>query len=472
VDDEGLVVAAGRLWDETWRHVAIEQFERRLRIAKVKPGWYDAGILWQESNSHSAAVLGLADLLICAAMRMCEAERARVEAQVKVGCDYLVATQTRAADLGRPDGAMVHDLLGLQHMAMVPDAAKAAAALARAANALPEADGDRRAKYRTAAARALNWALSAEPAGGDGFVRRPHGVDEQFVPPKEHRTSDLLMLCWAAVELARGGHPGMRPRAVELARQVLARQVPREKAEDGIFGHFYTFASGTLTEKAWTHTGARHANGADNGQTFPQYVLPLVEMLRLWPEDADAPRWRQALHDYAYGFVLPACRLSPFLILPLGYYAGAGWLHFAALWHGMNAVYPLAAALALELGRLFGDGQLREIAVANLQWIAGLNAGLTAEAQALGCHMFSMDVPPGVALPVSMIRGIGRRSAGCWTTIRGSICNGFAAGDQFRLDVEPTRANDGPHALHDEDWITHAGGWLSGIARLGDAAGG
>jgi len=30
------------------------------------------------------------------------------------------------------------------------------------------------------------------------------------------------------------------------------------------------------------------------------------------------------------------------------------------------------------------------------------------------------------------------------------------------------RANDGPCTFTDEDWITHAGAWLSAVARLSD----
>jgi len=54
--------------------------------------------------------------------------------------------------------------------------------------------------------------------------------------------------------------------------------------------------------------------------------------------------------------------------------------------------------------------------------------------------------------------------------IRGSICNGFSTGEQFRFDVAATRANDGPFTFTDEDWVTHAGDWLSAMARLAPSA--
>jgi hypothetical protein len=63
-----------------------------------------------------------------------------------------------------------------------------------------------------------------------------------------------------------------------------------------------------------------------------------------------------------------------------------------------------------------------------------------------------------------MIYGVGRRYAGSWRTIRGSICNGFSRGQQFHFDVEPQLSEDRPEAFTDEDWITHGGAWLAALA--------
>jgi len=46
------------------------------------------------------------------------------------------------------------------------------------------------------------------------------------------------------------------------------------------------------------------------------------------------------------------------------------------------------------------------------------------------------------------------------------ICNGFSTGEQFRDDLEPTRENDGPYSLTDEDWMPHSAGWMTGLSRL------
>ncbi len=463
---EGLTVGPRTLWAQTARLGAIDMLERRGRLAKAKVGWQDAGAMWQEANSHASMLVGLCDVLRLAGERLSDDDRRRVERQVISGGDYLARCQDKAAELGLGDGPISHDLLGHEQVILASDAAKAALAWAQAALALSDAHADKRSEYIDRSERAQRWlATDARPVGDRGFHAHAHGLPEGFVVPDDQfLTHDLLTMMWAACELARAGRPAWKDRAVELAGQILRRQVPRGSAEDGLFGHFYSFQAGPVTDKAWSHN-LEGSFGADVGGTFPFYLVGLIEMLRDWPDHPHAPQWQQALKDFAYGFFLPACRRSPFGIIPMGTFGAEGLLWFSGLWHGMNAVYGLSAAQALELERHFSDGAFREIAIGNLQWIAGLNAGITASSL-FAAHMFSMDVPDGVALPASMMVGVGRRWAGNWMNIRGSICNGFSTGDQFRFDVPPRRETDGPHAFTDEDWIPHTAGWLSGIVRL------
>ena len=203
----------------------------------------------------------------------------------------------------------------------------------------------------------------------------------------------------------------------------------------------------------------------DVGGHFPHYILPLIKMYSEWHDHPQAATWFRAIDDFAYGYFLPACAANPFYLLPLGYFQGQGLLSFAGLWHGMNGAYGLAAALAVELANFFKDNSFFEIAVGNLQWIAGLNAGVTKDSL-FASVIYSADIPEHAAVPCSLIHGVGTNFAGSWLNLRGAICNGFSVGDQFKFDEAATKDNDGPHAFTDEDWITHSGGWLSGIARL------
>lgn len=64
------------------------------------------------------------------------------------------------------------------------------------------------------------------------------------------------------------------------------------------------------------------------------------------------------------------------------------------------------------------------------------------------------------------VYNIGRRFIGCWTTISGSVCNGFGVDDQFHFDTIPTKAGDRPRYLHDEECLTNTCGWLSALTHL------
>ena len=191
-------------------------------------------------------------------------------------------------------------------------------------------------------------------------------------------------------------------------------------------------------------------------------------MYRLWPNDENAENWKKMLTDFSEGYLKPACNANPFKLVPLGIYGEEGPIWFCGTFHGSNAIYGFTAALALELSDLLGDDTLKEIAYGNLQWVAGLNGGITKEGVKKGCVIFSTDVPDGVALPASMICGVGERWAGTWFQTRGVICNGFSVGEQFKYDTETKKENDGPFSLTDEDWIPHSAGWITGLIRLNE----
>jgi hypothetical protein len=178
------------------------------------------------------------------------------------------------------------------------------------------------------------------------------------------------------------------------------------------------------------------------------------------------------LHDFAYGYFLPACSANPFYLLPQGYYVcptNEGIIDFGGVWHARNGSYGHAAALAFEFERIFNDPQFRKISAGNMQWIAGLNAGITNK-------QFKVPRSPGenppyggwqlagdTAYPVSQIVKVGDRWFGGWSGIAGTISNGFSADTQFQISA-PLASTDGPNFFTDEDWIVHSGGWLSAIA--------
>lgn len=466
-----LIVKAGVFWDSTVEIMSTEMLEIRACLAKYDCGWYDAGTDWQESNTQSAMVLGLCDLLEFSADKLSSSLTQRIYGQVVHGCDYLVQSQLKAKELGHPEGSLSHDILGHPNEILPADGLKAVVAWRRAARLLPDGFDSKRSAFNAAADQALLWLEGAQPMGDRGFCRRQRGLaPDAEIPADEWMTRDLLTMAWAAVETFRGARCEFKAKAVELARQVMARQISKEAAEAGsslaLYGHFREFDSAPHSEKAWSHSIYGGQFGADAGGAFPHYLIPLVEMIKLWPEHEDAAKWRECLVNFAEGYLIPACNANPFQLAPYGVCDEEGLIWFAGPWHGFNCVYAYTAVLALELAELLDKPELRVIANANLQWIAGLNAGITADAIQLGCVLYREDLASDVAVPVSMIHRIGNRTAGTWLATRGVICNGFATGEQFKFDTDPTRAADSPHSFTDEDWINHNAAWLSAMARL------
>lgn len=469
------------LWHSTVKTVAIEQFERRAEQARFGNGWKDCGADMREVGSHTGALIGLLDLLNLGLEWLGREDGLRLARQIMHGCDYLVLCQQRAADLGWPPGSVVHEIPN--HPVLIPqDQGQFVVALAKASRYIYELDRQRGLDYLKRAAAAYEFLTrQCQPATLPHFSAQLHGAPQGYLPSPLTReglpplpagegpgvretgfmTGDLLMMVWGAVELAKSGKPEYLNEAIRRAEQLLSRQVRPEAPEGEFYGHFYTFDDHLFTEKAFTH----HHIGHDTSLMFNHYLVPLLDLCDLLPEHPDQPRWRQAVHDFAYGYFLPACRKNPFYLLPQGYYAEQGLLSFCGPWHGFNVCYGYAAAQAIRFELAFGDPAFRLIAVGNLQWIAGLNAGLTSDSFE-GSVMWREQLPEGTAIPYSFIEGIGANSVKTWSRIPGSIGNGLCTNRQFHMEVKPTIENDIPCRYSDEDWIPHAGGFLSGLAHL------
>jgi hypothetical protein len=470
--DSGLQVSKNILWEKTIEYASVDMLERRVHFTGVGAGWQDAGTLWVESPAQSAMVISLEELLELKKDTFDTPFQERIYTQIAVGCDYLVMTQNKAEELGFPKGSMSHDIKGHEKDILPHDAMKAVVALTKAVQLLPEKFADKKYKYVEAAKRAFQWLVtSAKPMGEYGYVKMQRGLPADAVIPKdEWLTRDLLMMCRASLEMLKLGDQEAKELAIDYGNKVMARQISKENAESGFYGHFYEFVSMKHSEPSWCHGIVPGKNGvefgADMGGIYPNYLMPLIDLLKLWPDHSDAAKWKETLHNFATNYLIPACEQNPFYLVPQGIFGDEGAIWFCGTFHGTSAIYGYTAALALELSTIFNEPKLKEIAYGNLQWLAGLNAGISRENLKLGCVVFSTDVPEGAALPASMMCGVGNRWAGTWFQTRGVICNGFSTGEQFKYDVEPKKINDGPFSLTDEDWIPHSAGWLTGLMRL------
>jgi hypothetical protein len=466
--DKGLKVVKNLLWDRTLPLASVDMLERRVHFTKVGAGWQDAGTLWVESPAQSAMTIALEELLEKTPGRLDQAMTDRIYKQITVGCNYLVMLREKAEAMGYDRGAMTHDLHGHEKDILPQDAVKAVVALYRASRLLPDTFKKEKNSYRETAGLTFNWLTkTAKPLGDLGLSRFQRGLPEDTViPDDEWQTRDLVTLCWAALEKWKTeGSEVVKEQCAAFARQILERQITEQQAENGFFGHFLEYPGMKHSEKAWAHGIVNNQFGADIGQIYPNYLMPLIEMVILWPDHPDAEKWKTSLKLFVHGYLIPACRKNPFLIIPLGIFGEEGPVWFCGTFHGTNTIYGYTAALALELAKLLDEPRLRDIAYGNLQWLAGLNGGITRE-NLKACVIFSTDVPEHVALPASMMCGVGDCWAGTWFATRGVICNGFSTGKQFVYDVEPKKANDGPFSLTDEDWIPHSAGWLTALVRM------
>ncbi|MFW5822279.1 MAG: hypothetical protein ACOCU7_02720 [Tangfeifania sp.] len=470
--DSGLIVKKNILWDSTIEWSSVDMLERRRHFTKVGAGWQDAGTLWVESPAQSAMIIALEELLEKTPGRFDEKFTERIHKQITVGCDYLVMTQEKAQELGFPHGSMSHDIIGHERDILPHDAMKAVIALAKAVQLLPDDYSEERRKYEKTAKLAYHWLLnSATPMGEYGYLKMQRGLpDDAKIPDDEWPTRDLVLMAGASQEMNKLKVAGAEKAAFDYARKVMERQIPKSEQMEGFYGHFYEFGSMNHAEPSWVHGIVPGDNGTqfgtDMGGVYPNYLVPLIHLLKEYPNHEDAEKWEKTLTDFTYGYLIPGCEKNPFLLVPQGIFKGEGAIWFCGTFHGTNAVYGYTAALALELAELLNEPKLKNIAYGNLQWLAGLNAGITKENVKEGCVVFSTDVPEGAALPASMICHIGSRWAGTWFQTRGVICNGFSTGKQFVYDVPPKKENDGPFSFTDEDWIPHSAGWLTGLMRL------
>ncbi len=310
---EELKIGKHILWHESVETVALTQFERRAELARNGLGWKDCGSDWREVNSHASTIIGLSDLLNIGYEWLGRENAERLMNQIIQGCDYLCLCQQRAADLGFPDGALVHEIPN--HPVVIPqDQGQAVVALSKAARLVYEVDRESGMMYLDAAASAYDFLIHrCKPAELGNFSPLNHGGPEGY-QPKGFMTGDLLMMAWGGVELYASGCQVYKNDAIAIMDKVLARQLPEIEAEDGLYGHFYTFDDRAFTEKAFIH----HHVGHDTGGMFGHYLLPLFRMAEVWAQDPKVGVWREALKQYAYGYFLPACQRNPFNLLPMG----------------------------------------------------------------------------------------------------------------------------------------------------------
>ncbi|BDD01933.1 hypothetical protein [Persicobacter psychrovividus] len=451
------------LWDDTYNYCSVDMLQRRFHFTGLQMGWQDAGTKWAESPAQSSMLMGLLNMYLNGSELYDEEFKKALAEQIIVGADYMVATADYAAEKGYAEGSFVHDLLENKEVVLPNDASKAVLSLIQTYQALP----DYAEKKNLKSYILKGWEyLRSTTSPQFGFSTVQRGIDADILPPEgEWPTRELFNFVAIIVEGDKNKLISKQGVSTYL-KQLRDRQLKAENAVQGIYGVFKEFDSTDHLESMWVHSILDHVYGVDSGGLIPPRILDLLQIVNGDFSEEDKQLAEEIIHDFAYGFLIPAARQNPFSLLPNTVKLNGDCVWFAGPFHGMNSIYGYLAETCFALSKHYREEEFEQIAYGNLQWIAGLNSGLTQEAQDVGCVVCSANQPRNTAIPVGMICGIGNRTFGTWFQSRGVITSGFSVGAPFVLDVMATKENDRPQSFTDEEWIPHSAGWLHGAMKL------
>jgi hypothetical protein len=190
------------------------------------------------------------------------------------------------------------------------------------------------------------------------------------------RTSTELGAAVAAcVELHRTlGDEHYHALAIEYARRLLALQVTeRTEGAEAVRGFFRTSPGNSEPRRDISH-------GCWD-------LIGLCMALERFPEDAEAPGWRQAVRLHVDDYLAPLMTRSAFAIAPFGLYskdpggsrrAGDYWYRYfmeprRSWWVGINASLASTGVGLAKAARLLKEPRLAALAQRQLDWILGVN---------------------------------------------------------------------------------------------------
>lgn len=196
---------------------------------------------------------------------------------------------------------------------------------------------------------------------------------------RQGNTRELGWWLMAALELHRSTGKELYAReAVQLANRILDLQVKEFIADQKLIRGF------------WRTSGldaSPYANAVDSA--LPALVL--LYAARAYPDNKQAPRWREAVLLYIEEYVLLMCARSAYGIMPFGLFLGSptperyrslgGQLTYRYFmpvrkqfwWQGLNAHLECCALLLAMAARDFRRPTYRDLAYRQLEWVMGAN---------------------------------------------------------------------------------------------------
>ncbi len=244
LSDNNLTIDYDILFKKCAKFTGPECFKKRAIFARVKPGWFDAGYLWQEVCSHSIAIAGLVDLYKYKKDKLSETERNDILEQITGGCTYLLKCNDEAIKEGKAEGLLIHDIARLKDVITPNDSFMAALALTKAADILKKDRPEKAEEFANRAIKILNWIdKEAKPMSGEFNHPYNQGFEEGQKYPEEWMTRYLMLALWAEIILVDLKYSNNLERIDKLTEKILTRQISKEDAEFGLWGHFYAYDS-------------------------------------------------------------------------------------------------------------------------------------------------------------------------------------------------------------------------------------
>lgn len=509
---EWFTISATPLIDETLVKVGITQLEDRVQtpigpqsgnwqgfnnypgdtqdqIYKItgqpdtRWGWPDCDSDIRELSSHIITVHALADVYENVYDHLTSTEQTRLLTQLRRGADYLVYSK-------ESDNRFNHDKAYYTNYATSDyynwnDMAYGITGLVRAYNVFKTSDPGLAQTYLDAAeavhahARSRKYHLASEFAGPGGaqgnlvhnlgriFYDKPSG----WTVPTTLRTKAKINYLWATTLLmeVKPSTTVYQTEAIATASAIAERQfVDHLNPIEGVYGNFFEFEGDDVTfMPEYAHNHRWHM-----GNISPTNLIGFIELLKKFPNHADAAKWYGVLKNYDH-YVKQSANLSPFKIAPVTTYspntvnsAYSGVKYFKNILHGATTLYGQIAKNYLEVGNYFNDNEYHELASQNVQFVVGLNSGIPT----------GYNAKSWVAK--SLLKGIGKKSFPGSGGVNGhapdgSGLNGFVFLTQFGQHAI-SAGPDAPKGIwhsngslqFNESYLPHSHGYISGIASL------
>jgi hypothetical protein len=268
--------------------------------------------------------------------------------------------------------------------------------------------------------------------------------------------------------------PATKAKYLATAKRVASELVRRQYLAidsplDGVSGMFHEFSGSSGAPRNAFLLESAQAGMTHIGNYEFTSLRGFIDLLTLLPKDAEAALWHRAVELWANAYQAAAADRNPLGIAPVTVYSStrgeegpAAVYWFGNHLHGGNEIPGQAAHSLLEVGNYLNDSRFYSLAVNDVQYYAGLNAGIGDAHE-----------------PSTFIKGVGAKTVIAKSMEAsapiGSVANGFSSTGNFspsfyvnydeNKTIPPDSVGDGA-TTGQESWILHSHSYVMGVAAV------